>query len=99
MEVIERKTKETIRVIHNNLEAMHKNIESLKQTGWSGNTRSSAVGIQLVTEDIGNVWDVGEFVSRHQEVEVQYPKENDFFHTRPYIYVTEHEREIYEEDE
>lgn len=96
MHIFNKKIKETIRVIHNNLDAMHENIESLKQTGWSGNTRYSMTGIQLVTEDIGNVWDVEEFVSRHPEVEVQYPKENDFFHTRPYIYVTEHEREVNE---
>ena len=94
MHIIETKVKETIRVIHNNLDAMHENIESLKRTGWSSNTRHSMVAIPLVTEDIGNVWDVEEFVSRHPEVEVQYPEENDYFHTRPYIYVTTHEREL-----
>lgn len=99
MQIFETKIKETIRVIHNNLDEMHENIESLKRKGFSGNTRYSMVGIPLVTEDVGNVWDVEEFVSRHPEVEVQYPTENDFFHTRPYIYVTEHEREICKEEE
>lgn len=96
MQIVETKIKETIRVIHNNLDAMHDNIEYLKQIGYSGNTRYSMVGIQLVTEEIGNVLDADEFVAKNPEVEVQYPKENDFFHTRPYIYVTEHEREVNE---
>lgn len=96
MHVFDTKVKETIRVIHNNLDAMRDNIKTLKKSGWSENTRYSVVGIQLVTEDIGNEWDVAAFVDRHPEVEVQYPKENDFFHTRPYIYLTEHEREVHE---
>ncbi|WP_339260920.1 hypothetical protein [Lysinibacillus sp. FSL K6-3209] len=96
MHVIETKIKETIRVIHNNLDAMHENIETLKRNGYSGNTRYSMVGIPLVTEEMGDVLNVGEFIARHPEVEVQYPKENDYFHTRPYIYVTEHEREVNE---
>lgn len=99
MQIIETKIKETIRVIHNNLDAMHENIESLKQSGYSGNIRYSIAGIQLVTESVGNVLDAAEFEANHPNVEVQYPKENDFFHTRPYIYVTQHEREICEVNE
>ncbi|SPT98374.1 Uncharacterised protein [Lysinibacillus capsici] len=94
MNIVERKSKETIRVIHNNLDAMEYGLSFLMQQGWSDNTRYSMMGIQLFEQELIGSGSISEIEQKYPEVEIQYPEKRDLLRSYPYIYVTEHEREV-----
>ncbi|MGE7621724.1 hypothetical protein ACQKMD_01355 [Viridibacillus sp. NPDC096237] len=93
MIVTRKHKKETIEVIHNNLDEMHENLKQLEKGGWSPNTRCSVAGIRLFEEEM-EPCDVHEFEKANPSVTVYYPEKNSFLRTWPYVYFTKHERVI-----
>ncbi len=78
MHIVERKSKETIRVIHNDLDAMEYGLSFLKQQGWSDNIRYSMTGIRLFEQEIIGSGSISEIEQKYPEVEIQYPEKKRF---------------------
>lgn len=87
MKILSSKKKEVIEVLHNNLGEMPKNIEKLKSEGWSDNFWNS------YTRNIPKS-EVNIFKKENPTVEVYIPSKGSLLHSLPYVYVTNHEREI-----
>ena len=97
MHIIVKETKETMQVLHNNVEEMKQTTEKLKGEGWSDNTRRSMAGDSLIKYEIPTN-SVETFQQSYPDVEVQYPSKNDFLYRNPYVFITEHERVIKREE-
>jgi hypothetical protein len=87
MNIVFKEIKELVRVLHNNREEMLKNVKQLREEGWSDNIRGSIR--EEVREDT-----VEDLKERYPDVEIQYPQKGGFYGGLPYVYVTQHEREI-----
>lgn len=81
---------ETIQVAHNSAEEMRESVHKLTKEGWSGNTRMwSTLEVNDELE-----W----FKEHHPDVVIHPPEKGNYLRCQPYIYYTEHERTIKEEN-
>jgi len=79
--------KELITVIHNNVEQMRENVAKLRENRWSENLRGTHT--MLLDED-----EIKAVKENYPNASI-YPAEKDsYLYYKPYIYVTEHEREL-----
>ncbi len=91
MHIIGRRKQEVIRVLHNDRTALRETIAELMEDGWS----ESKMGwsIQELSDDEA-VW----VAKNYPEVTIHIPdKHNDMLYTRPYVFISEHVRDIEEE--
>lgn len=93
MHIISSEKKETIRVLHNNLEDMGKNLLDLKADGWSPNTRVGAMEDPMIREIIQE-GEIEGLQRDYPEVEIQRFKKGGILGDIPFVYLTEHNRNI-----
>jgi hypothetical protein len=91
MLIFEHTKKEVIHVFHNNEEEMHKNIQKLKEEGWSDNVRMSITGVPLFRM---HILDEDEFKQKYPNVSVHTDEKSPSLFGEKYVYYTTHERYI-----
>ncbi|WPF70155.1 hypothetical protein BCVP_CDS0127 [Bacillus phage BC-VP] len=91
MFIHKREVKETIKVYHNSREEMWENLKKLKEEGWSGNTRSSVVGLTLVRQELSHM-DIEWLNENYPDLVIHEPDPDRFLYTQPYVFCTEHEK-------
>jgi hypothetical protein len=89
--IFEHSKKEVIHVFHNNREEMHKNIQKLKDEGWSDNVRLSVTGVPLCRL---HIIDEDEFKQKYPNVPIHTDEKLPFSFGGKYVYYTTHERKI-----
>ncbi|WP_442637732.1 hypothetical protein [Rossellomorea marisflavi] len=92
MKIFNKQQKEVIEVLHENVKAMHANVEKLLAEGWSGNVNVSSYGSDKYPELTDE--DIRYFKKEHPEIEIQYPKTRSFARKNPFVLLTTHERFI-----
>lgn len=92
MKIVNTQQKEVIEVLHENVKAMHTNLEQLQAEGWSGNLNISSYGSDKFPELTEE--DVRYFKKEHPEIEIQYPKTRSYLRKKPFVLATTHERFI-----
>lgn len=90
MHTIFSKKQEVIRVIHDSRDGMRKTIAGLMEDGWSESTLKWSTW-DLTDEE--GVW----VALNHPKAVIHPPDPKDFLRNKPYIYVSEHVRDIEEE--
>jgi hypothetical protein len=91
MLIFEHTKKEVIHVFHNSEEEMHKNIQKLKEEGWSDNVRMSITGVPLFRM---HILDEDEFKQKYPNVSVHTDEKSPSTFGGKYVYYTTHERKI-----
>jgi len=95
MNILTNKKQEIIRVLHNDAAHMRDNISMLRKDGWSGNTRVGFSGNSICRETVTD--DDGAWISEmYPDVTIFLPEKGSYIHNEPYVYVTEHVRDIEE---
>ena len=89
MLIFEHYMKEVIHVFHNNEEEMHKNIQKLKEEGWSDNVHMSITGVPLFRM---HLLDEDEFKRKYPNIPVHQDKSIPFTIDGKFVYYTIHER-------
>ncbi|QEG04238.1 hypothetical protein [Bacillus phage BC-T25] len=94
MYIVKREAKEFLEVYHNSEEEMAASMEKLKAEGWSRNTRTFPT-ISLPDDEYESD---KEWYDRNCPGLVRHPpEESRGYHTEPFVYYSEHERDIKEE--
>ncbi|AEW47137.1 hypothetical protein BCP78_0130 [Bacillus phage BCP78] len=90
MHIIGRRKQEVIRVAHNTRVEMIATIAELMEDGWSESTLRWST---WELSDKEGAW----VAQNYPDVTIYLPKKDDFLRTKPYIFLSEHVRDIEEE--
>ncbi|AXU41233.1 hypothetical protein BC01_136 [Bacillus phage BC01] len=96
MDILSSRKQEIIQVLHNSIEELRETVSMLKKDGWSGNTLTTVTGSSVCRREL-YTGDMEWISNNYPGVTIHPPEEGNYLRTRPYVFITEHVRDIEEE--